>query len=216
VLYGSAAAGDFMPGKSTYNVLIVASALGLPELDALAGPVDDWTRGGNEPPLLFTAGQLAASADAFSIELADMRQSRQTLFGEDPLAGIEISPSHLRLQLERELKGKLLSLRRRYLQTRGDNRRLTDLMAASLSTFLILFRAALRMFQPQVPATKIEALTGLAQHISFDPQPFRRVYALKEGRTAPDDPPARTLFADYLRNIEQVIDAIDRHIPANR
>jgi hypothetical protein len=215
VLYGSAAAGDFLPGKSDYNVVIVSDPLGLPELDALAGPVSDWTRAGNEAPLLFTSGQLATSADAFPIELADMRQSRKTLFGEDLLAGIKISPAHLRLQLERELKGKLLSLRRRYLQTTGDNQRLANLMAASLSTILVLFRAALRLFQPEVPATKIEALSALARHIPFDPEPFRRVYALKEGPAA-NVAPATELFADYLRNIEIVIEAVDRHIHANR
>ena len=135
----------------------------------------------------------------------------------DSAAEIErLSQSLLGLQLERELKGKLLSLRRRYLQTQGDKQRLKDLMAASLSTFLVLFRAALRLFQAQVPATKIDALTALAQHISFDPLPFRRVYALKEGRSAPDDLPVSALFADYLRNIEKVIEAIDKHIHANR
>src|SRR5262245_44485258 len=179
-LYGSAAAGDFLAGKSDYNVVIVSDPLGLPELDALAGPVSDWTRSGNEAPLVFTSRQLATSADAFPIELADMRQSRKTLFGAELLASSEMNPSHLQLQLERELKGKLLSLRRRYLQTVGDNQRLTNLMAASLSTILVLFRAALRLYQPEVPATKIEALTKLAGHISFDPEPFRRVYALKE------------------------------------
>jgi len=216
VLYGSATAGDFVPGKSSYNLLVVVESLGLSELDSFAGPVAEWTRGGNESPLLFTSGQLAASADAFPIELADMQQSRKVLFGEDPLAGIDINPSHLRLQLERELKGKLLSLRRRYVQTRGDGQRLSDLMAASLSTFLVLFRAALRLFQPRVPPTKIEALAELAQHISFDPLPFRRVYAMKEGRPAPDDPPAGILFAEYLKNIEKVIEAVDSHIHANR
>src|SRR5262245_53997897 len=210
VLYGSAAAGDFLPGKSDYNVVIVSDSLGLSELDALAGPVADWMRSGNEAPLLFTPGQLATSADAFPIELADMRQSRKTLFGEDLLAGIEINPSHLRLQLERELKGKLLSLRRRYLQTVGDNQRLANLMAASLSTILVLFRAALRLFEPQVPATKIEALSALARHIPFDPEPFRRVYALKEGRVLAKVPLPKTLFADYLQNIEIVIEAVDR------
>ena len=165
---------------------------------------------------MLTARQLAASADAFPIELADMQQSRKTLYGEDLLAGIEINPAHLRLQLERELKGKLLSLRRRYLQTEGDNQPLASLMAASLSTILVLFRAALRLFQREVPATKIDALSELAGHISFDPEPFRHVYALKDRRSAPNDPLPKTLFADYLQNIEIVIEAVDRHIHANR
>lgn len=216
VLYGSAAAGDFVPGKSTYNILVVAHRLGMAELDALSALVAEWTRDGNEPPLLFTADQLKNSADAFPIELADIRQSRTTLFGEDLMAGIECRQDNLRLQLERELKGKLLSLRRHYLQTQGKSDRVTALMTKSLSTFLVLFRAALRLFQPQVPAAKLDALTELAKHISFDPQPFRAVHELtapgKGSGTSCGDRPARALFADYLGAVEKLVDAIDRNI----
>ena len=82
VLYGSAAAGDFVPKASNYNVLLVIDGLGLAELDALSKPVAQWTRAGHRPPLLFTCGQLQASADAFPIELLDMQQSHRVLFGE--------------------------------------------------------------------------------------------------------------------------------------
>ncbi|MFO0957535.1 MAG: nucleotidyltransferase domain-containing protein [Isosphaeraceae bacterium] len=36
VLYGSAAAGDFVEGRSDYNILVVADPLGLDELGKLA------------------------------------------------------------------------------------------------------------------------------------------------------------------------------------
>ena len=38
VLYGSAAAGDFMPGVSGHDILIIAERLGAAELSALATP----------------------------------------------------------------------------------------------------------------------------------------------------------------------------------
>lgn len=216
VLYGSAAAGDFVPGRSTYNVLVVADRLGMAELDALASPVAEWTRQGNEPPLLFTADELKNSADTFPIELADIRQSRKTLLGEDLIAGIDFKQENLRLQLERELKGKLLSLRRHYLHTQGDSDRIVALMKKSLSTFLVLFRAGLRLFQPEVPAVKLDALAELAKHISFDPQPFRAVHELAAPGQGPGKPPgdrhARVLFTDYLGAVEKLVDAIDRHI----
>lgn len=216
VLYGSAAAGDFVPGRSTYNLLVVADRLEMAELDALSSPVAEWTRQGNEPPLLFTADELKNSADTFPIELADIRQSRKTLLGEDLIAGIDFKQENLRLQLERELKGKLLALRRHYLHTQGNNDRIVALMAKSLSTFLVLIRAALRLFQPQVPAAKLDALAELAKHISFDPQPFLAVHELTVPGKGPgklcDDRPASALFADYLGAVEKLVNAIDRKI----
>lgn len=180
VLYGSAAAGDFLEGVSDYNVLVVIDRLGLEELKALIAPIATWTRDGNAPPLLITPAELSASADAFPIEVFDMRQSHQVLFGSDPLSDLIIDDEHLRLQLERELKGKLLALRQRFVQTQGRPRAITELMTASLSTFLVLFRAALRLFQVDVPVRKLDAMTALAKHISFDPQAFVAVQELKE------------------------------------
>ena len=66
VLYGSAAAGDFVPGTSNYNVLLVLDRLGGAELDAISKPALQWAKAGNRPPLLFTRSELQASADALS------------------------------------------------------------------------------------------------------------------------------------------------------
>jgi len=212
VLYGSAAAGDHLPGRSEYNVLVVADRLGVAELDALAGPARAWAKAGHRPPLLFTPAQLAASADAFPIEILDIQQSHRILFGEDPVAGIRVKPEHLRLELERELKGKLLALRESYLLACGKARRVLDLLTASLSAFLVLFRASLRLYQDDVPAHKLEALRALARHVGFDPKVFLTVQALKEGRLESKAVEADALFAQYLGTIEEVADAVDRRL----
>ena len=212
VLYGSAAAGDHVAGRSDYNVLIVADRLGLAELDALAAPARAWARAGHRPPLLFTPGQLAASADSFPIEILDIQQSHRLLFGDDPLAGVRVSREHVRLELERELKAKLLYLRESYLLAAGRPRRVLDRLTASLSSCLVLFRAALRLYQGDVPTQKLDAARALAAHISFDPQVFLTVQELKAGRLKPRDVPARDLAENYFGTIEQVIDAVDRHL----
>jgi hypothetical protein len=212
VLYGSAAAGDFVAGTSNYNVLLVVDRLGVAELDLLSKPALQWAKAGNRPPLLFTPGQLNASADVFPIELLDIRQSHRVLFGEDPLAEISIRPEHLRLQLERELKEKLLALREQYLLTGGKPRRVLELLTSSLAGFLVLFRAVLRLFQEDVPAHKVEALQLLAKHIAFDPRPLVEVDNLRHRRRKPRDVIPQVLFESFLTSIEQVVDAVDRHL----
>ena len=212
VLYGSAAAGDHLPGRSDYNVLVVADRLGVAELDALAGPARAWAKAGHRPPLLFTPAQLAASADAFPIEILDIQQSHRILFGEDPVAEIRVKPEHLRLELERELKAKLLDLRESYLLACGKARRVLDLLTESLSAFLVLFRASLRLYRDDVPTHKIEALRALARHVGFDPTVFLTVQELKEGRLKPKAVAADALFAQYLETIEEVADAVDRRL----
>ncbi len=214
VLYGSAATGDHLAGKSDYNILIVTDRLGLAELDALSKPAVAWAKAGNRPPLLFTPQQLRDSADAFPIELSDMQQSRKILFGDDLLADVVIKPEHLRLQLEHDLKARLLQLRERYLLTRGKPGPVAELLTSSLSTFLVLFRATLRLYQSDVPSRKLEALDALARHVGFDAQVFLTVHALKEGRCKRRDVSPVALFEQYRTTIEQVVDAVDRRTRA--
>ena len=182
VLYGSAAAGDHVAGRSDYNILVVADRLGVAELNALAPVAIKWVETGNRPPVLFTPGQLAASASVFPLEFLDMQQSRRVLVGEDLLAGIQVKPEQLRLQLERDWRTKLLQLRERYMLTRGKPAAVAELMAASLSTILVLCRGTLRLYQPEVPANKLDAARALAQRMGFDAGVFAAVYELKMNR----------------------------------
>ncbi len=118
----------------------------------------------------------------------------------------------MRLELERELKAKLLHLRESYLLAAGRAGRVLDLLTASLSSFLVLFRAALRLYQSDVPTQKLDAAGALAAHISFDPQVFLTVQELKAGHLRPRDVAARELAENYFGTIEQVIDAVDRRL----
>lgn len=210
VLYGSAAAGDHVAGKSDFNILVVADRLGIVELTALTAAAVAWAKAGNRPPLLFTPQQLATSVDSFPIELLDMQQSRKVLFGEDLLANLRIKPEYLRLELERDLKAKLLQLRERYLLTRGRPAAVAELMMSSLSTFLVLCRAALRLYQADVPVRKLEALAALTRHVGFDAQAVTAIQELKEGRRKVKD--VALLFENYLKAVEQVVEAVDRRL----
>jgi hypothetical protein len=212
VLYGSAAAGDFVPGVSGHDILIVVEQLSADDLAALTVPLARWEHEGNPLPQLFTSAELTASTDVFPIELLDMQQSRRVLFGADPLAEVRIDMQHYRMQLERDLKTRLLLLRRKYLACGGNADRISHLMIASVSTFLVLMRAALRLYNVAVPVEKADALEQLASHIQFDPQPFRAVLKLKGQKQAPPRGEVQDLFRQYLSAIEHVVHAVDRHL----
>lgn len=211
VLYGSAAAGDFVEGRSDYNVLVVAEPLGLAEFARLSKPSRAWARAGNRPPLLFRPGQLAASVDAFPIELLDLGRFHRVLLGDDPLAGVDVPIGPLRLQLEREFKGKLLNLRERAVLTGGKPRKLLALMTATVHPVLVLTRAAVRLYQADVPASKLDALDALAGHVQLDAEPIRIAAEVRSGHRRGKDVDVPSLFSAYLRTIEHLGEAIDRH-----
>jgi len=212
ILYGSAAAGDHVGKRSDYNILVITEELGTQQLKALSKPAIAWAKDGNPAPLLFTLDRLKKSADAFPIELLDIKQSHKVLFGDDVVDEITVSRDNLRLELEHELKGKLIQLRERYLATAGKPKLVAELMIGSLSTFLVLFRASLRLYQDDIPTKKMDVLAALAEHISFDREVFATVDDLRTGtRKVREVDPGR-LFERYLSTVEEVVDAVDSYI----
>ena len=211
VLYGSSVAGDFVQKRSDHNVLIVVDKLDLPTLKLLRSPVRSWVKSGQRPPLLFTEKRLQQSADVFPIELYDIRDQHKILFGDDIIAQLDLTAANLRLQLESELKGKLIALREGYFACDGKPKSLGELVVASLSNFQVLMRAALRLHGLDTPASKDAAVDALANKLSFDTEPFKQAAQLKERSPAAKDLDLEALYARYLAAVEQLVDAVDSH-----
>jgi len=212
ILYGSAAAGDFVPKRSDYNILVALNTIGPEDLRKAHACVREWAKLGNPIPVYFTVSELKNGADVFPIEYDQMRQARRVLFGPDLLGEIEISEKFLRLQAEFELRSKLLQLRRQYIPASSSVEKLTALMADSLSSFAALFRAVLKVYGIEAPVTKREVVAMTAQTIGIDGTPFEKIFNIRKDNFAfeLDEKAANDLFGEYLIEIEKVIDAVDR------
>jgi hypothetical protein len=218
VLYGSSLADDFDETVSDRNVLVIARRFTVTDLNAIAPLARDWAKQGNRPPLLFTLDEARHMADSFPLEILDIQEAHEILAGGALPIEWDVSLDHLRLQLEREFKEKLLRLRERYLLAAGNPNQVVALMVDSLGNFLVLARGSLRLFRAEtdapIPRCKLDALDALAQLIMFDSGVFRTIADVRSGRALPRDVPAEETFAGYLRSIEAIEKAVnDRRIP---
>lgn len=209
-LYGSAARGEYREGLSDLNVLVLLDRTDPATLRLGTAPSRRWVESGNPPPLLLSLEEWRRSADVFPIEYADIRDAHLVLHGSDPFAGVEIDAGLLRLQLERELKGKQIQLRERYLLSAGEPEELGSLLARSLSTFLVLFRALLRLTGEAVPRAPEEVIRRTAMLASFDAEPLQAIERAREGagvlRPGPDD----LEVVGYLEAVARVVEHVDR------
>jgi hypothetical protein len=212
ILYGSAAAGDFQYNTSDYNLLIALKEIRPRDLRAAQAPMREWQRMGQPLPVYFTVSELRDAADVFPIEFHQMEKARLVLYGEDVLAGLKISDQYLRHQTEYELRSKLIQLRRLYIPSSVSVENLVALMIESLSSFAALFRAVLILHGVEPPLTKPEILAATAEHLKIDGEPFQEILALRDrGVTADfDEVVANKLFSRYMREIEHVIEVVDK------
>jgi predicted nucleotidyltransferase len=211
VLYGSAAAGEHIPKRSDYNVLVLVDALSVERLRAAAAVSAAWGEAGNPPPMTLTFQEWRSSADIFAMEYADILERHKILYGEAPFDGIRVDPHDLRLQLEHEAMGKLLKLRQGVLAAGGDGRRLVDLLAASLSTIMVIFRAVLRLEGMSPPKDNIASSQSVARAAGFDAAPFEQVVRHVRGEQAIAAAEAPTVVAGYLQGMEKLVAHLDRY-----
>ncbi len=212
VLYGSAAAGDFILQKSDYNILIALERLTPADLREANACVREWHKLGHPIPVYFTAEEIRGGADVFPIEFHQMQKAHKVLYGPDVLEGVEVHDDFLRHQIEYELRSKLLLIRRQYIPASESADGLKRLMGESLTSFSALFAASLLLFGIEPPVTKPEILALAEKHFGLDAEPFDRILKLRKTDYAEnlDEAEANRLFGDYLEQIEKVISAIDR------
>jgi len=211
VLYGSAAAGEHIAKRSDYNVLVVVDSLDASKLVAASATARAWTEAGNPAPLTLTSAEWRGSADIFPMEYADILDRHRVLHGEPPFDGISVSPRDLRLQLEQEAMGKLIKLRQGVLASGNDSARQVELLAASASAIMIIFRALLRL-HGETPATdNVQLSEAVARRVSFDATPFARVVRHVRGEKTISTAEVGTVLAGYLQGMEQLVAYIDRY-----
>lgn len=87
-----------------------------------------------------------------------MQRAYKLIWGKDVLVDLKLSKRNLRLQCERELKGKLLHLRQSFLENRASVKNLSDLIKKSLTTFAPVFRAVLDIVGIESPEKRGELL----------------------------------------------------------
>lgn len=212
VLYGSAATGDFVRKQSDYNLLIALHKITPKDLRAAQAPMREWNKLGHPIPVYFTVAELETAADVFPIEFHQMERARRVLYGTDVLANLEISDEYLRHQTEYELRSKLIQLRRRYIPVAVSAEGLRTLMTESLSSFTALFRAVLLVHGFEPPSAKREVVTAMVQRLKINGDPFEKILDLREDASSNklDEAAANQLFTEYLRQIETVIEAVDK------
>src|SRR5215213_2599842 len=91
VLYGSAAAGDYVELRSDYNLLIALNRITPLDLRRAQAPMREWQRLGNPLPVYFTVEELNDAADVFPIEFHQMEKARVVLYGTDPFELVRLS-----------------------------------------------------------------------------------------------------------------------------
>jgi predicted nucleotidyltransferase len=209
ILYGSAARGTYVKGRSDLNMLIVVRDAAAAALRPVAPVLADWTKSGEPAPLVFSEAEWTASTDVFPIEIEDMRHAHRHLRGRDVFEGLTTTRADLRQELEREARGKLLRLRTEFAAAAPSGKALASLLVSSSGTFLTLFRAALRLVGREPPYEPGALVRAASEATGMEASAFDWVVGRLEGRAMPSLEPYDPVAARYVDAIERLVRFVD-------
>ncbi len=209
IFYGSGARGEYVPGESDLNFLIVLSESAIHRLRHAVPLAETWRARAQVVPLVVTRQYIHDSLDSFPVEFLHMQRHYRVLFGADVLSELKINREDLRLQLERELKGKLLHLRKGFLHSGYDREELTALIRRTITAFLPLCEALLFLQQETIPTARKAVFLKAAQAARLQTGFIDKVFHAAESEARPYREELWQVMEDYIAQIARLVQWVD-------
>jgi len=205
ILYGSGARGEYIPKKSDINFFIVLRDNGIEKIDRSLDLVAKWEKRSVAVPLFLSEEFIEASLDTFPLEFFNIRLAYKVVYGKDILKNLDIEKDKLRLQCERELKAKLILLRRSFLQANGEPRLLIGLIKQSISAFISIFNALLYLKEDQIPIKYNDII-----HFGVDQEIFQGLLGIKKEEKRPGKEELKTIVWKYITEVKELSRRVDK------
>jgi hypothetical protein len=199
LLYGSAVRGEFLPGRSNLNILLLMSFCDSGVLKQYSALHRQWSKEQIVVPLFLTEEELRVSAEVFPLEFLEIQEQHRALGGRDPFIGFHVKTDRLREAVVQGFMSHLLRLRQRYVEGSGADEATTILLPLSITSILPLLRGVQRLLDRPVLSHADAVIKDVAGELKLDLQGLLDIVLLKRGQISPGRHEMPRLFDRYLQ-----------------
>jgi hypothetical protein len=199
LLYGSAVRGEFLPGRSNLNILLLVSSYDSAVLKKYGALHRHWSKEQIVVPLFLTEEELHTSAAVFPLEFLEIQEQHRVLGGRDPFIGFHVKTDRLRETVVQGVTSHLLRLRQRYVEGGGSDDATTILLPLSITSIVPLLRGVQRLLGRPVLSHSDAVIKDVAEQLKLDLQSLLDVLLLKRGQISPGPREVPRLFDRYLQ-----------------
>lgn len=208
-VHGSALHQGFDERRSRVNVLVVSRSLNLDVLDAVSQKLPEDRKPPHFHPLFVTPRQIEKSLDVFPIEWVDIQENHLLIEGTDVLGGHEVPRGNLRLQLEHDLRARLVALRQAYIANAQHPDELGVVLRAGASGFATLCRTLLRLRGESPPADTPKVIERVADVFGLSAEGLLAAHLVRYGEHHHKGHELLAFYRKFLVEIERLVNAID-------
>ena len=210
LLYGSAVRGEFLPGRSNLNLLLLVSSYGSAVLKQYSALHRRWSKEQIVVPLFLTEEEVRMSAAVFPLEFLEIQEQHRVLSGRDPFIGFHVKTDQLREAVLQGLTSHVLRLRQRYVEGGGGDEATMILLPLSITSTLPLLRGVQRILGRPVISHSEAVIADVAEQLKLDLQGLLDAWSLKRGQISPGPREAPRLFDRYLQAATLLTHAVNQ------
>ena len=199
LLYGSAVRGEFLPGRSNLNILLLVSSYDSAVLKQYSALHRHWSKEQIVVPLFLTEEELHTSAAVFPLEFLEIQEQHRVLGGHDPFIGFHVKTDRLRDAVVQGLTSNVLRLRQRYVEGGGSDDATLILLPLSITSFIPLLRGVQRLIGRPVLSHSDAVIKDVADQLKLDLQGLLDAWLLKRGQISPGPREVPRFFDRYLQ-----------------
>lgn len=199
LIYGSAVRGEYLPGRSNLNLVLVVSNYDVATLKLYEPIHKRWSKEQVVIPLFLTDQELKSSSALFPLEFLDIQEHHRVLGGRDPFVGFHVDTRRLKDAVVRGLAGNVLRLRQRFVEAGGANDAVTILLPLSITSTIPLLRGLQRVLEWSVLSQSDAVIKDIADRLSVNLQGFQDALLLKRGQITLGPSEIPRLFDRYLQ-----------------
>ncbi|MCA9457825.1 MAG: hypothetical protein H6750_09295 [Nitrospiraceae bacterium] len=205
LLYGSAARGDFIAGRSNFNFLVLVRALSVSGLQRAGQLHRKWGKHQIVAPLVMTQEELSQTRTLFPLEYFQMQEHHVRLAGKDPFGAGHIDRPQLGWQCEHELLANVFRMRQRFVEGEGRPEAIRALLMLSITSVLPCVRGILRVLGHPSKGKDVQILECLPHALQFDPTVLVEVLQMKRGLNSPGSLEWSKVYERYLQSVEGLL-----------
>ncbi len=212
LLYGSAVRGEFLPGRSNLNVMLLLSSYDVALLKKYHGIHNRWSKDLVVVPLFVTQADLNSAAYAFPLEYQEIQECHRLLWGHDPFVGFKVDHRHLASQILQGLRGNLLRLRQRLVEGGSTEEAIMILLPLSVTSLLPVLRGVQRILGRPVLSHGEPVLRDLEGYFEIDLTGHYEALLLKKGKISPGQKEVPRLMDRYIESMGQLLAAVEKRL----
>ncbi len=210
LIYGSAVRGEFLPGRSNLNLLLLVTGYDAAMLQRYQPVHKRWSKEGVIIPLFLTDQEIRTSSALFPLEFLEIQEHHRVLGGRDPFVGFHVDPGRVRDAVMQGLAGHVLRLRQRFVEAGGANDAVMILLPLAVTSAVPLLRGIQRMRGWPVLTQSDAVIKDVADRLQIDLQGIQEALMLKRGIISPGPSEIPRVFDRYLKAATMLAEAMQR------